>query len=333
MIAENPSRLLSWPTLAALTLACAPAIAQTTLFLDDFDGNAGSPLNGTTPDVTTGESWVAGSAFNADGTTNQAAGSATLAFNPVDGEIYTLEATYGGLSAIGEDESDWFALGFVNGQSDVSGTSHRFITGSVAGVAWMMHRGDVTLGTNQSFLGTGQLGAGNFGLGGGGGENTSVQWALTPDPTSVDMRVVLDTTGGFGNWTATFYAKATGDAEYIEIRPTEPLLPGAVITAVGLSRSNDGVEGTVERFSLSSSGGGASASLRANLTLEEGNPRIEVAAPDLVGVDLYRSVTAEPGTWGTALATGLANGEAFIDTNAPEGKAFYILVTSGGSAP
>lgn len=332
MIAQKTSSLLSWPSLAALVLASVPATAQTTLFFDDFDGDA-VPLHGTTPDITTGESWVAGPVFNADGTTNQAAGSATLAFTPVDGEIYTLEATYSGLSLVGGADNDWFALGFVNGQSDVNGTTHRFITGSVAGVAWMMHRGDITLGTNQSFLGTGQLGTGNFGLGAGGGENTSVQWALTPDPSSVDMRVVLDTTGGAGNWTATFYAKATGEDEYIEIRPTETLLSGAVISAVGLARSNDGVNGTVERFSLTSSGAAAGATLRAGITLEDGNPRISVEAPDLVGVDVYRSTSAEPGTWGTALATGLATGEAFVDTNAPAGKAFYILVTSGDSAP
>jgi hypothetical protein len=195
---------------------------------------------------------VAAPLFQADGSTGDAAGSATLAFSPENGFIYTLDASFSGLGLVGGPDNDWFALGFVNGQSDAGGTSARFITGSVVGTAWMMHRGDFTLGTNQVFLGTGQLGAGNFGLGAGGGDNTGQEWALDPASSSVDLRVVLDTTGGTDNWKATWYAKASGDSTYLEARATEPLLPGATISAVGVARSNAGITGNLESFTLTS---------------------------------------------------------------------------------
>lgn len=316
----------------ALLLAPCPLAGQTTIFSDDFSGDS-SDLNGTTPDVTpNGEAWVASPLFNSDGSTEDAAGSATLAFTPEDGLVYTLDASISGLGLVGGPDNDWLALGFVNGQSDASGTAHRFITGSVVGVAWIMHRGDISLGTNQNFVGTGQLGQGNFGLGSGGGENTGQMWELTPPSPDVDLRVVLDTTGGEGNYTATWYAKRASDSEYVVSRATENLLPGAVISAVGVARSNNGINATLDSFSLTSSAS-AGAPLQARISLQEGTPEIEIEAETSLRVDLYRSTTAEPGSWGEPITTGLENGDAFLDAEAPAGRAFYIAVSSGGSAP
>ena len=243
---------LTFPTLkTVVALALVQTSAQgITIFSDNFDGD-GSNLNGTTPDVTTGVNWVAGPLFKTDGATDDAAGAATLAFTPVDGQIYTLDATYSNLGLVAGADQDWFAMGFVNGDSDLNGINQRFISGGVVGTAWMMHRGDTSLGTNQTFKGTGQLGTGNFGL--GGATNTGQAWALSPSSTSVDMRIVLDTTGGAGAWNSTWFAKSSSDATYQEVRATEALLPGAVISGVGLARSNSGVTGTVESFTLTSS--------------------------------------------------------------------------------
>ncbi|BCX47821.1 hypothetical protein HAHE_17290 [Haloferula helveola] len=232
----------------AILAAAMPASRAATIFSDNFDGD-GSDLDGATPDVTTGVNWVASANFNRNGTTGDGPGSATLAFTPANGFTYTLDATYGGLSANSGD-TDWFAVGFVNGQSSASGTNERFITGNVVGSAWMMARGDFNLTTNNTFLGTGQLGSGNYGLGEGGGDNTGQSWSLSPPESTVDLRIVLDTTGGTGNWTATWYAKRPSDGSYTLVRSTESLLTGATITAVGLARSNPGVSGTVESFSL-----------------------------------------------------------------------------------
>ncbi|BCX47820.1 neuraminidase [Haloferula helveola] len=213
------------------------------LFFDDFDGD-GSDLHGSVPDTSLGgAAWTASSHFNRDGSTGDGPGSATLPFTPVDGRVYALDARYVELSAVPGD-TDWFAVGFVNGQSAASGTNDRFITGNVVGVAWALARGDFNLTNNNTFLGTGQTGSGNHGIPDGLG------WSLSPAENAVDLRVVLDTTAGAGNWTATFYAKRPVETDYTLIRATEPLLSGAAIGAVGLARSNPGVSGMVESFSL-----------------------------------------------------------------------------------
>lgn len=247
----NHPRFFHLFTVAACAALVPASLSGVTIYSDNFDGG-GSTLNSLSPDVTPGPSWVAASLFQADGSTGDAAGSATLAFTPENGLIYTLDASLSGLGLVGGADNDWFAVGFVNGQSDAGGTFSRFITGSVVGTAWMMHRGDVSLGTNQTFLGTGQTGSGNFGLGSGGGENTGQEWALDPTSSAIDLRVILDTTGGTDNWTATWLARASGDSSYVEARPTETLLPGATISAVGVARSNNGITGTLESFTLTS---------------------------------------------------------------------------------
>jgi MYXO-CTERM domain-containing protein len=235
----------------AVSLVLPSSASGATLFADQFGGGGGD-LNGEVPGVTSGANWVASTIFNADGTTEQGAGSATLAFSPADGLIYNLDVRITGISPTTGTTNNWIAAGFVNGQSTLSGTSHRFITGEVVGTAWMMHRGDISLGTNQTFLGTGQLGSGNFGLGIGGGNNTGEPWALDPASPDIDLRIVLDTTAGPGAWTSTWFAKSVSDSTFTEVRPTTPLLPGATISAVGVARANGDFTATLESFTLTS---------------------------------------------------------------------------------
>lgn len=244
-----------FPPLRSFSLVlglCIGPVSAGTLFFDDFSGT-GSDLDGTTPDTTTGgASWVAAGTFKADGTTEDNGGSATLAFTPADGFIYTLDASYSGLGLVSGADTDWLAAGFVNTSisSGGGGTNDRFITGDTVGTAWMLVRGDQPLDPNAvAWSGTGALGAGNNGLAGG-----SVGLQLTPIDSAIDMRIVLDTTAGGGpaNWTATWSVKRPADSSYTVVRATENLDPSAVISAVGLARSNPGVTGTVESFSLTS---------------------------------------------------------------------------------
>jgi hypothetical protein len=224
------------------------AIPEGVLFSHAFGGDS-TDLNGTSPDVTTGSAnWIASAEFNQDGTTGDGPGSATLAFTPFNGLVYTLEASYSGLSALPGD-IDWFGMGFVNGQSDVSSAFSRFISTSVVGGPWMMVRGNVSLDTNLSFLGNGQLGGGDNGLG-PGGVNNGVPWSLSPTENAVDLRIILDTTGGPGAWTATWYAKNSTAPSYSEVRPTQVLFDPTTITAVGLACSGPGVTATAESFRL-----------------------------------------------------------------------------------
>jgi hypothetical protein len=278
------------------TFTTAP-IPEGLLFSHDFGGDS-TDLDGVTPDVTTGEAnWVAASVFNQDGTTEDGPGSATLAFTPFNGLVYTLEASYSGLSAA-PDDTDWFALGFVNGQSNLSGTGDRFITGNVVGAAWMMVRGDVSLGTNQSFLGSGQLGGGNNGLG-PGGVNNGVPWSLSPTESAVDLRVILDTTGGPGAWTATWFAKNAGDTAYTEVRPTEVLHDPTAIGSVGLARSNPGVTGAVESFRLYTGSPPQEDPLVLKITSRDGALDFEWNSMGGMRYDLVSSpdLSTPPSTW------------------------------------
>ena len=257
------------------------------IYADNFDGSS-EDLHGAAPDARPGgETWVASAHFNRDGSTGDGAGSATLPFVPVNGRIYTLDVTMRNLSALPGD-TDWFGLGFVNGRSTGSTADDRFITGNVVGAAWMLHRGDFNLTNNSAFLGNGQVGSGNNGLGPGGVSN-GVTWSLSPAQNAVSMRIVLDTTGGAGNWTATWHARRPADASYAVVRPTQVLPSPTTITAVGIARSNPGVSGTITNFSLSDNRSGTDV---APPTLTGTNPADD-ATDVAVGAD-FTATFSEP---------------------------------------
>jgi hypothetical protein len=253
IVPQNPDIQMKTLLPLAAGLALATSLHAATIFSDDFSGGSGDPLDGTTPDVTTGgATWVAASIFNADGTTEDNAGSATLAFTPTSGFIYTLDASFSGLGLVGDPDVDWMAAGFVNtnASSGTGGTNDRFITGDTVGTAWTLARGDQPLDPNAvGYSGTGALGTGNGGLAGG-----SVGIQLLPIASAIDMRIVLDTTGGAGpaDWTATWSVKRPADSSYTLVRATETLQSGAVISAVGIARSNPGITGKADSFTLTS---------------------------------------------------------------------------------
>jgi hypothetical protein len=65
----------------------------------------------------------------------------------------------------------------------------------------------------------------------------------------MDMRVVLDTTGGTGNWTATWFAKLPASGSYTQVRAATPLLKED-INSVGVAITGSGIEGDLTFFSL-----------------------------------------------------------------------------------
>jgi hypothetical protein len=248
---ERHNPMLRWITLAvAVALLAGPAVADDTIFLSDFTIGSGD-LNGKGLNTTPGATWVASPIFNADGSIEAAnAGSATLAFAPTAGHVYTLDASFVGMAdAAGatNPENDWFALGFANGQSTGSTTNDRFLTGNnVVGSAWMFVRGSTTtIGGNNAFL---------------DGTEDGAAWAAgmnTARGGDMDMRIVLDTSDIWGNWNATWYAKRPTDAGYTKVRDTTPL-GTTTINSVGIAKSNTGVAGSVTNFSLTSDEPGTS---------------------------------------------------------------------------
>ena len=100
-------------TIAALTVFVLASAHAAVIYSDDFSGSAGTNLHGTTPDVsTTGQSWVARSTYKADGSFSwESMAAMTLAFTPVDGRVYTLDAKIENITG-----NHWVQFGFGAGQ-------------------------------------------------------------------------------------------------------------------------------------------------------------------------------------------------------------------------
>lgn len=204
------------------------------LFHDVFDG--AGPLHLRFPKNSPAETgWVAAPNFGGNGVISPGRGSATLAFAPMGGVVYTLEATLQDVTtAVGDDS--WVALGFAGGQSTGRGTGDRFIDGEVIGRAWMLFRGAGANSANTALLaGASDTKPWNGWTHGSGG--------------AIDLRIVLDTTGGAGTWTATWFARRPGQHDYIKVRDT-CRLPNESIQSVGIATIGGRERGRISRFSL-----------------------------------------------------------------------------------
>lgn len=210
---------------------------QAQIFSHTFNEGTGS-LNGTAVDTGTGN-WVAGDVVTANGAFSTGSGSATLAFTPSQGTQYQLDASIIGVGG----DTNWVAVGFANGTSTAIGTGSRFTTqtgASPEGRAWMMMRGTNTTTFNRVFT--------------EGSSGSSTDWT---GPTSLtqsnggdfDVRILLDTTGGAGTWTATWLAKRPIDGSFTEVRSSF-LLPNEDITSVGFAFSTGAVTGTLSSMTL-----------------------------------------------------------------------------------
>ncbi len=294
-----------------------------TFYSDDFNGLGGAPLNGTTPDTSFGgNSWVAASFFEDNGgtITGTAGGSATLGFTPTDGSTYVIETSISDISG----DNDWLALGFVNGQSTATNSGSRFITGTVEGVAWAFYRGDASVDPNVAHSGDPSLPT-NGGL--ASAANWSVDANTSGNDQDVTIRITLDTTGGAGNWTATWEAN-TGSGFNV-IRNTEGLLSEA-INAVGIASSNsaaNGIVGTFDSFSLTGVEpvdarlAGQTLTVNGDLAMSAGATlELEFAQ---VGQD-FVSVTGAASLNGTIDVTKLGS---FTPVN---GQQYTLLTAAGG---
>lgn len=280
------------------------------IYSHDFNGD-GTGLDGTPVDIGTGE-WMAAVAITRNGAFSTNPGSATLPFVPQDGFFYSLDARLTGVVG----DSDWVGLGFANGQSVNANTNSRFITGQVVGTAWMLVRGDNDVHSNTAFLGLGTFGTGpgnNHGL------TSPVPWpALNNNGGDIDLRILLDTSGGANVWTVTMLAKLPDDEDYTVIRPTSEVLNEANFTSVGIAFARgDTITGTIERFSLTASPAVPDAPFR--LVITRNGPDFDFewnSQPD----KLYDLLTS------TDLATPIADWPVHAD-----GETLYEAIPSGGA--
>ena len=90
----------------AVALLAAPTMAGV-IYSDDFSGTGS--LNGTTTDVG-GGLWQSNNNYSATGAITSGAGSATIAFTPETGMIYTLSADV----TLTNTDTNWFGIGFAD---------------------------------------------------------------------------------------------------------------------------------------------------------------------------------------------------------------------------
>lgn len=221
-----------------LSLGAAPPRHHGLLFEETFEKSpkGDRPLNQRRPRISLNDtSWVAAHSFRANGWISPGTASATLAFQPVDGVVYTLDGSLRGVTSQ-DGDSPWVALGFAGGQSTGTTRLDRFVMGKVTGRAWMLLRGAGSKLLNSTHdVGDSNPKDWENWSGGAGGD--------------VDMRVVLDTTRGYGNWTATYFARRAGEGGYVTVGQTRTL-PNEAIRSVGIAVSGNHRRATISHFSL-----------------------------------------------------------------------------------
>ena len=182
------------------------------LLFDDFDGPSSNNIHGTTPDITTGgATWVAHSSFKADGSFGpQDAIGMSLAFVPEDGEIYTLDTQFDNIGG-----GQWIQFGFSSTQSTNLWPFNL--------PAWGLMRQDDLRGSPYI------------------SGSVQPEWNLGSSYAAedLDFRIVLDTTAGSSNWTATFYAKEADVEDYTNVLSATTLTDEGIIS-VGYSTFNSG---------------------------------------------------------------------------------------------
>jgi len=221
----------------ALSAGTAAQAASIVLYSTDFTTGSGD-LNGesvvtsgataaqhTQYGTNAGETWTAGSGFNADGTytwdgNNNFRQSATLSFTPQDGYVYTLTMTtdyaYNATSA-GWHATGFFATDNYTGQPTVNGGPS----------VWALTRPgrDAALSENNdqtTFLDAN---------GGTGGGVSGVFDATAPST----LTIVLDTTLGAGDWSAEYFVSGSS------VR-TESDLDATAIQSVGIAALYNGAD-------------------------------------------------------------------------------------------
>jgi arylsulfatase A-like enzyme len=225
-------------------LAAQPIV----LYSTSFGGSSGDPLNGATVDTSGATAaqhaqygtsaagiWAADSKFNADGSITtitpvppaiNANGSATLSFTPQNGYVYTMTMT----SAFQWDIGDGYhAAGFFmqDGYTGIGNAANGL-------TVWTLTRPGFTGGSDQ---------VAHYSLVGGIGN----QGQADSDTSAPSMlTIVLDTTGGTGDWSAAWYVDGVATP-----LATAPDLGAVDIESVGISASLNPDGHAFQSFELS----------------------------------------------------------------------------------
>jgi hypothetical protein len=212
---------------------------ETPILEDDFSGGAGTDLHGQSPD-TGASTWTAHTNYKADGSQTAIPGGAYYPFVPVSGTIYHIEWEPRTLAENTGDETTFFLGEGLPADADNIGP------GAYGGVDPTTLKAGFVL---RNVGGT-QLNGCRLGDHWSGAADTAdfSDATLKAEADNIDLRLVLDTRLGAGFWKATWYAKATADPTWTEVR-SETNMFDESITTVGWA--NDNATTTVNMNSIS----------------------------------------------------------------------------------
>lgn len=205
-------RFLILLRLAVCAMVVMKAHSETVLYSSSFGGSSGTNLNGlavTTSGATAAQhaqygtsasaTWSAATAFKADGSFvesgayNSAANraSATLVFTPQDGNVYHLTVTTNFTQLTNPAEAAFHAMGFFETSGFIGN-----INSSTGADVWALTRpGDAGFDDQVA----------HYNLTGGAGSKNAIPTTAEDTTAPSTLRITLDTTGGSGNWSATYH--------------------------------------------------------------------------------------------------------------------------------
>jgi len=210
---------------------------------DDLSSGGGGELDGTSPGTGT-ETWRAHSNFKDDG--SQSAGIDAGAYYPItlaSGTIY--ECTWASFTEATASDSRNIIAGFyedISVSKTVSGNTADGSNNPTTLKAGHLRR--QVSGTPQNGY---RLGSESDGVADSHDWTDATLRTTTDNP--LDLRIIIDTTGGEGNWKATWQAKSTISSTYTEVGPESDLL-SENIGAVGWSNDSVNTDMSCDRITL-----------------------------------------------------------------------------------
>lgn len=215
---KNNLKKIFLPLAACSGLALASSAHAATMVFDDFDGNIGTNLVGTTADV--GGTWEGASNADMKADGSISSGSERSAYQAVTiavGEVYTLSADV----TLDTGSGAFIAIGFANSPGDGAGA----IWSDANPSAWMY--------LNAPAWGIRRIAGPDL-----GGE---VQIGNTVFDTLVNLKVVLDTTNA-ANYEATWFIDGVDKGSAVIGAPS--------LTHVFINKHDGSTSGTVDNFQL-----------------------------------------------------------------------------------
>jgi hypothetical protein len=217
---------------------------EITMMQDLLSSGAAVDLHGTTPN-TGSSTWSAQEEYQDDGTmANPSNAGAYYPFAPVSGTVYELTCDSAHVVTYEDGYTCIWGL-FEDVTTDTllqGSTTNGNLNPTCAKAVHLMREVNGSIRNNAYRRGSDSDGAAD-----------TIQWTdatlRASADTTLDLRIILDTTGGPGNWEVTWQAKATASGSYTEVGPSTALL-SENIGAIGFSNDSILTELTTETITL-----------------------------------------------------------------------------------